>query len=209
MAREYRVKRGDCISSIAFEYGFFPDTIWNDPANSRLKSKRQDPNVLYQDDVVLIPNKQLKQEAGESGKRHRFRRKGVPEHFTLVLQEGGQPCANERYVLTVDGAAREGKTDDDGRLTEPIPPNAHRGRLVIGEDEEEILIEFGSVDPITELRGVQGRLMNLGYYDGPLDGQESVDLTDAVAEFQVSVDLPADGLLTDKTRDALVKEHGS
>ena len=209
MAKKHRVKQGECVSSIAFEYGFFPDTIWNDPSNTQLKNNRQDPNVLYQNDVVVVPDKRLRQESGETGKRHCFRRKGVPEQFTLLLQEGGQPRANERYVLTIDGTLREGETDDDGMLTEPISPNAREGRLVIGEDEEEILIEFGDVDPIAELSGIQSRLANLGYYDGPVNGQESDDLTDAIAEFQTSVTLPSDGQLTDETRDVLLEKHGS
>ncbi len=133
----------------------------------------------------------------------------MPELFTLLLHEGGQPRANQRYVLTIDGTSREGETDNNGMLTEPIPPNASVGRLVIGEDEEELWIKFGDIDPITELSGVQSRLTNLGHYDGPINGQESDDLRDAIAEFQTEVNIQADGQLTDDTRDALLKEHGS
>lgn len=209
MAKEHSVKQGECISSIAFEYGFFPDTIWQDASNTQLRGRRQNPNVLFEGDIVVIPNKRLRHESGESGKRHRFRRKGVPELFTLLLHEGGQPRANQRYVLTIDGTSREGETDNNGMLTEPIPSNASVGRLVIGEDEEELWIEFGDIDPITELSGVQSRLTNLGYYDGPINGQESDDLRDAIAEFQTEVNIQADGQLTDDTRDALLKGHWS
>ena len=34
---KYTVKQGDCISSIADKYGFFPDIIWNDSKNSKLE----------------------------------------------------------------------------------------------------------------------------------------------------------------------------
>jgi hypothetical protein len=40
--RKYTVKQGDCISNIAFKYGFFPDTIWNDSKNSKLRQDRKD-----------------------------------------------------------------------------------------------------------------------------------------------------------------------
>ena len=56
MATNYQVKPGDCVSSIAFEHGFFPDTIWNHPSNKQLKEKRKDPNTLCAGDSVYIPD---------------------------------------------------------------------------------------------------------------------------------------------------------
>ncbi|MEY2429487.1 MAG: hypothetical protein QOJ40_2372, partial [Verrucomicrobiota bacterium] len=46
MPEDYKVKDGDCLSSIAFSKGFFWETLWNHGDNSALKSKRKDPNVL-------------------------------------------------------------------------------------------------------------------------------------------------------------------
>lgn len=42
----YVVQKGDCLSSIAFGFGFLPDTLLNHPANAGLKQKRKDPNIL-------------------------------------------------------------------------------------------------------------------------------------------------------------------
>ena len=61
MPINYQVKQGDCISSIAFEHGFFGDTIWNHPNNKDLKTKRQDPNILMPGDMVFVPDKRLKE----------------------------------------------------------------------------------------------------------------------------------------------------
>jgi len=88
MPREHKVRQGECISSIAGKYGHFPETIWNDPANAQLKSKREDePNILYAGDVVVIPDKRLKEESGATDERHRFVKKGVPVQFRLRLME--------------------------------------------------------------------------------------------------------------------------
>ena len=76
--RKYTVKQGDCISSIAFEYGYFPDTLWNDPKNSKLKHDREDPNSLMPGDEVYIRDKEAKQASCASEKKYRFKRKGVP-----------------------------------------------------------------------------------------------------------------------------------
>jgi N-acetylmuramoyl-L-alanine amidase len=209
MPKEHTVKQGECLSTIANRHGLFPDTIWNDSANAELKDKRKDPNVLYPGDVIVVPDKRPKEESCQAGKRHRFRRMGVPERFTLTLAEGGQRRANERYVLVVNGQIREGKTGSDGTISEPIPPNAREGLLFIGDDEEEVLIRFGHVDPITEVSGVQSRLQNLGFYDGEVNGDLSPETTAAIAEFQRAHDLPGNGELSDETRQELLKAHGS
>lgn len=213
MSIRITIRQGQCIECIAFEYGFFPKTIWDHPDNTELKTLRRDHNVLQSGDVIVVPDLRQRYENAVTEKRHRYRRKGVPSRFILVLEEGGEPRANERYVLWIDGESREGKTDQNGALSESISPGAQKGRLQIGEgeDQEEFLLNFGYVDPIDDLSGVQGRLKNLGLYDGPLDGKPSDDTTAAIAAFQASVGLVSNGKLDDdnRTRDALLEEHGS
>ena len=85
---EYQVKQGDCISSIAYEHGFFPDTIWNHPDNAELKRLRKEMNLLEVGDIVKIPEKVEKKESIATEQEHRFVKKGVPAKLRMkILKE--------------------------------------------------------------------------------------------------------------------------
>ena len=58
----HKVKQGECISSIAEDYGFSWERIWNDLNNEELKQKRKDPNILYPGDEVVIADKEVREE---------------------------------------------------------------------------------------------------------------------------------------------------
>ncbi|BBO83328.1 hypothetical protein DSCO28_38940 [Desulfosarcina ovata subsp. sediminis] len=212
MSIRIAVKQGQCIECIAYEHGFTPQTILDHPDNAKIKNRRREHNILKHGDVVVVPDRRQHEEDAATGKRHRYRRKGLPVKFNLVLEEGGEPRANEPYVLWIDGEVSEGETDKDGVLSESISPGARKGRLLIGEGEnqEEFLLDFGYVDPINELSGIQGRLKNLGLYDGPVDGDPSEETTAAIVAFQASVGLESNGKSDDyKTMNALLEAHWS
>ena len=209
MPTDYKVCQGDCISSVAYEFGFFEATLWNHPQNAALRKRRADRNILAEGDLVHIPDKQIKYEAGATDSRHRFRRKGVPARFRLRLIKNGQPRASEKYVLIIDGTLFEGRTDADGWLQHSISPNAKGGRLMLQNGEEHYEVSLGQMDPVTEISGIQGRLQNLGYYGGAIDGVMSAELETALRGFQSASGMEPTGQLDDHTRVALVREHGS
>ena len=204
--KEYTVKQGDCISSIAYEHGFFPDTIWNDSKNSSLKQKRKDSNVLLPGDVVYIRDKEQKEESCSSEKRHRFRKKGVPAEFVLQLLEDDEPRAGVDYTLEIDGQMFSGKTDSEGKLMHSIPPDAKKGNLVIDGTEEHEL-ELGELDPVTEERGLRARLENLGFIAGAQDSSAD-ELKEAIEAFQQKNNLNVTGQADDQTRKKLLEIHG-
>ena len=206
--RKYMVKQGDCISSIAFKYGFFPDTIWNDSKNSKLEQDRKDPNVLKPGDEVYIRDKEEKEESCASEKKHRFKRKGVPEKLIIQFMCDGEPRANEAYVLDIDGALSEGTTEKDGKVEIAIPPNARKGTISFRDSGDKYELELGDLDPITEISGVQGRLKDLGFYDGPVDGQVSPKLCQAITAFQKSKNLEETGKLDESTRNNIQESFG-
>jgi len=212
MPNQYQVKQGDCLSSIASRHGFFPDTIWNHPDNADLKQQRKDPNVLLAGDVLTIPDKEIKEISKATEQEHKFRKKGVPEKFRLVIRdEDDQPRANLRYTLVVDGVAFQGVTEADGSIEQSIPPEAEEARLTLHEAEHESIyvLPLGDLDPISELSGVQMRLRNLNYYNGEIDGALNEKTELALQEFQRHYGLEPTGNLDETTRKKLEEAHAS
>lgn len=203
------VKQGDCMSSIADQYGFFWDTLWNLPQNAELNALRGNPNVLLPGDRVVIPEIRPKEESGETTQVHVFRLKGVPVRLNLrLLDVFNEPRAGAKYTLTVDGQKFSGEIPEDGLVSHAISPRAQRGRLVL-EDGEEYDLELGHINPIDYLSGVQGRLRNLGYYEGEAMGKLDDETRDAIRKFQEDHGLPVSGEADDGTRAALLAAHES
>lgn len=210
--RIFVVDQGDCVSSIAERCGHFWETIWNHPANSELRAARDNPSVLHPGDRLVVPAPRSKVADCATGRRHRFRRRGVPAALRLRFFYGGEPRSGEPYRLTVDGAERPPSTlDDDGWLEVPIPCGASVAVVVVGEGDSQqtYQIGLGRLDPISETSGLQARLNNLGFDGGEVDGQLSARTAEALRAFQVSEGLAATGEPDEATRARLVEIHGS
>jgi hypothetical protein len=207
----YKVKQGDCISSIAYENGLFWETVWNHADNSQLKQKRKDPNVLCPGDEVFVPDKEEKQESCPCEKKHRFQLKGVPARIRLVLVDrNGQPRSDLPYTLEIDGILFSEMTDSNGKIEYSIPPNAKNGVLRIGADDAEtIMLNLGYTDPVSEISGIKERLTNLGFYCGEIDEQMTPKLETALRAFQKKHGLNVTGKLDEITRKKLEDLHGS
>ena len=209
MAKQHKVKQGECLSSIAEFYGFCADTLWNDRGNQELKKLRKDYNVLYPGDVVAIPEKQEKNESGSTELLHRFRKHDV-NFLKLRILENSEPKSNIEYNLSIDGAQRTGMTDDDGMITEPIPATASQVTLMLGPNREgPYNLQLGGLDPIDTISGIQERLFNLGYSPGPLDGKDGPRTQASVQAFQGNHDLVVDGIAGPKTQAVLKDVYGN
>ena len=232
----YVVQDGDCMSSIAQAHGFQPKTLWNLSENSALRDQRKDMNVLMAGDEVFIPELRLKQVDCADKKKHKFKRLGVPAHLRLRLLKdeddktdasssssdasvfdptppqrnvSQKPRANVPYRLEIDGHSKSGSTDGDGRIDEPIPPDAESGVLILNPGtagEERFPLQLGSVAPLDEAEGVRRRLNNLGF---PCEGDaDSAEFRAALMNFQEAYGLEVNGHLDQATRDKLKDAHG-
>lgn len=87
MAKQVTVGSHECISCVAFENGFYWETLWNLPENSQLKNERKDPNILKVGDVIHVPNVRLKELSKATGQTHNFVMKGTTRLRLRVLEE--------------------------------------------------------------------------------------------------------------------------
>src|SRR2546423_1188548 len=142
MAVKHKVQQGEGISSIAFKYGFFADTLWNLPENAQLKAQRKEGEILLPGDVVHIPDKREKIENVPTGDKHKFKLKNIPARFNLHLLEDDEPRANVPYKLDVDGKIVAGKTDKEGWLRIFIAPDARKGKLSLNDGAETYDLNF-------------------------------------------------------------------
>lgn len=212
-AGEYEVKSGECLSSIAKKTGRLWQTIWEHEANAELRETRKDPNVLATGDRLAIPPLRQRSEPGETEKRHRFVRIGQPTIFQLRLAHNGKPLANRTFTIKYDDDCEPfaSATNNEGFLRCPMPSDARTGKLLVGKGEEqrEYRLNFGKLEPVEHLIGVQQRLRNLGFYDGPDKSELDAKLRTAIEHFQRHHGVTVTGRPDKTTRTTLRERHGS
>lgn len=207
MPIRHEIRQGETVISLSEIYGFFAETIWNDPANAQLKEKRRDMNILMPGDIVVIPDKLPKEVNRETNNVHKFQRKGIPAVFRLQMFEMEEVRANQKYCLTVDGRQFNGQTDSRGVLQEFIPTDSKKGLLIIGPDEYCLEIDFGYLDPINEISGVKKRLNNLGYDCGETGNKIDDNMQSQLKLFQKRFGLEETGEADSATVKKLEELH--
>ncbi len=208
------VEQGECLASIARDCGFTDwRKIYHHPANSELRQRRSNPNVLHPGDRLFIPQKTAKEEECETDARHSFVLAAPKTLLHVVLKDAcGQAIAGKKYRLLVGRHTYEGSTGDDGAICRRLPANEQQGTLVVWLAEGHsaqpctIRLKIGHLDPVEELTGLQARLENLGYSCGVEKGPEGT--VAAVRAFQEANGLKVDGVAGHETQTKLVELHG-
>jgi len=207
MPKTVTASQGDCIASIAYDHGFFPDTIWNHEKNRDLKDLRKNPNVIAPGDEVHIPDLTIEEMDKPTEKRHRFRRKGVPEVLRVQFLTEGEPRADQECQVKLGAKTHDISTDAEGWIEVPIPPDAAKAFITF-KTGGKYELDLGKMDPVGTVAGVQKRLENLKMYHGKIDGQESAELNRAIMLFQRVHGLDPTGTMDSDTESKLEEEAG-
>ena len=212
----HTIARGECLSSIAKQYGFSDyQIIYNHAENAGFKQKRSNPNIIFPGDVLFIPDKEIKEVSCATDKKHKFQAK-VPKVMLRICLEDDlqQPYVNTKYRLVVGSDTYEGTTDGSGILEQEIQPDATEGEVTIWPgppDPADPGISFplslGDLDPVEELSGVQARLENLGFDCGSGEDASSPEMVEALKGFQTKFGLTVSGEIDDATRNKLRELH--
>lgn len=170
----HTVKQGECFISIAAKYGYGGkwEDLYNHADNASLKEKRPDPFCLMPGDVISVPDDDGYSESVKikKGKKHTFVIKRPKALVTLKLVDTqNEPLADAPYELHIDDEIIKGNTDADGLIEEEVSAEAEEAKVLFwpNPDFPERLktyeLEMGHLDPVEEISGKQGRLINQGF----------------------------------------------
>jgi hypothetical protein len=209
----HTVQQGETLIGLARAYGVFDwRIIWNHAENAPLRRQRVNPQILGPGDRVFIPPPAPVEYEVAIDQKHTFRLKKPRETFvTLTLKdETGEPLANQRYELKLGETVLSGSTGSDGLVSHPAPAGVTEGTIKVWIDPDNPVtwpIRIGHIDPIDTVSGVQGRLNNLGFNAGEVNGLENESTQEALRLFQRASGLLPTGEIDDATRDALQRAH--
>jgi N-acetylmuramoyl-L-alanine amidase len=215
MATVHTVRQGECLSSIARQYGFKDwQVLYDDPANAELKKRRPNPNLLYPGDLVAIPEPKPMTAQKPTGDWHDITLEREQARLKVQLMGlDGKALAGQDYELTVDGETRSGTTDGSGLVDEPVDIGVKTAELKVtvpaGDETRELTwqLNIGALDPVTTIGGMQARLAHLQYYTGAIDGNYGPMTRGAVMSFQANAGLDVTGVPDQATLDELQKQH--
>jgi putative peptidoglycan binding protein len=214
------VRQGEHLAGIAHQYGFADwQLIWNDPANAEVKARRRNPNILYPGDRLEIPELHAKEYERPTEERHRFRLRSEPLQLRVRLHRlYGHAFAGNKCLWQEDSRRSNLTTGKTGELDQSILNMTSQVSLTlehtVNGSAGSVPIRYhlrllaGHLDPIDTPSGQCARLLNLGYYQGPLEPGDPVLLASAVEEFQCEHGLLVDGRCGPQTQAKLKAVYG-
>lgn len=214
MGTKYTIKQGDYLAKIAQKHGIADwKTIFHHPSNKALRERRKVPEQLAPGDKIYIPGKKEKEEdrtkhPRTTNSQHRFELPVKRPGLHLVLRNSdGTAVANTACKLTLEGKTVDASTNAKGELVyEKLNPSTTKATLEIGK--RTLVLAIGDLDPVETLGGVQGRLRNLGFYNGTCKGDLDDPTREAVRSFKARHKLGKGVAITKAVTDKLRKEYG-
>lgn len=115
MATKHRIIDGESISALAADMGLLIETIWDDPNNAKVRSRREHWDKVAPGDEIHVRDKELRHEEGATDTRHRFKKK--TEWCVIIrldLDPNDQAHENDQFILkSTDGSYSATKSIDD------------------------------------------------------------------------------------------------
>jgi hypothetical protein len=186
----YVIRQGDFLAKLAHRFGFDADTVWNDPANTKLGDARTDPNILAPTDILYIPDG-----AGSSppaqelttGTTNTF--VSEPPSVTVSVKfadTDGQSYSSRAFTIAELEDLTGLTTDGDGVAAFQAPVTLSMATLTFTDSNETWTLRIGSLDPINTPSGIFQRLQHLGYIPlgAELDGDDLTVLNRALYYFK-------------------------
>ncbi|NNB43792.1 type VI secretion system tip protein TssI/VgrG [Pseudomonas chlororaphis] len=119
----------------------------------------------------------------------------------------GQP-----YILEADGVIYKGTTSTDGFVDQPVPLSAKKGKLTFyafGLEAQPWVweLDLSSQSAASDVKGLQSRLKNLGFYHGKIDGENGPKTKYATRCFNRSCELTDKDYLSASDVKRLEEQH--
>ena len=215
MPRKYVVGPGQTAEGIIWSYTLEDyKGVWMSGDNAELRKARPDPNILMPGDRLVLPDPKPLTYHLATGKRHRIVLKVPKKELRLrVFLHKDEPLADASYTLKVDGEGkpREGTTDGDGLLKEPL--RCDRAGALLQIDGRRFRLRFGYINPLPattkeSASGVSSRLANLGYESGGASRANSPALASALRLYQTDAGIETTSKLGSDTRNKLTEDFG-
>jgi hypothetical protein len=174
----YVIRQGDYLLSLAHQFGFNPDSVWNDDKNAKLRQLRPDPNILLAGDVLYIPDQNGKKAATHAlatGTTNTF--VSDAPTVTVSMHFLDDYMASQPFTVQELPNLAGLTTDGEGRVTFSVPVTLATATLSFQAVSRIISAKLGGLDPIDTLSGVFQRLQHLGYVDaGEIFDDTNLDL---------------------------------
>lgn len=207
--RAHVVRQGEHLAQLAQRYGFEPEDVWQDEENSRLRSQRDNQQVLNPGDIVIFPGREPVKQSLRLRDSNSFTARVRMLETRIRFFDGDGPWASRTCVVEGLGEPREETTDGDGWLRIIAPATLQSLTVRFPDVDASYRVTLGDVDPISEARGVQMRLSLLGYLLAAPSCNWTEAARAALRAFQVANNIQPSGEPDDDTRRALVSEFGS
>ncbi|WP_163785250.1 hypothetical protein [Myxococcus vastator] len=201
------VQPGEGVDTIAFDWGHLPETIWDAPQNGTLRAQRRWRNQLAAQDTLYIPPREPATLQVSAGFHYVLRFNGGVSRLRLRLAVGFEPQDGVPYLLEVPDAPSQQGTTRNGYIDTVVPAQTTRVTLVLDQGATRLDLPVGALLPLSDDRGVQQRLRNLGFPCASSDGTFDDVAKGVLHRFRSAVSLPHSDAVDDDVRGALFALH--